>query len=201
MARWIAALAVVLLLAACTGGVSSNGPIAEYEDGAGTGWSRVVEVGERFADGDPILLVPDGAEVTLIDVIPQIEGDGLAFLGVKMAGPQRPMLAVQYVTGWPPVDPDVPEFLPAIGEQLRGGEPAGGRDFDPGYELFFGFEVVGEGRTTIQGYRVIYEHEGRRYSVVLPHTIAICADPPGMASDPGPLDEGTCAFEETVRRD
>jgi hypothetical protein len=182
------------LLAACSA-APPVGPLGQERDVA-SGWATSLTVGDRFADGDPLLRIPkDVSGVVLLDVEPLLDGDGLRPLGVQMALPDRPMAAVQMVDSWPPVDPDVPELVDAIGAVLDGDASWGGFGFNRGYELFVGFEVISPTRTTVQGYRVTYEHGGETYSLVLPFALAVCGHegPPPSGADR--------EFERTIQFD
>lgn len=195
MRRAAVALLVGWVLASC-GGAEPLGPLGQQRDSA-SGWSTSLEVGHRFADGDLLLRLPrDVEDVVLVEVEPLLSGDGLMPLGVAMALPDRPMAAVQMVDSWPPRDPDVPEFVEAVGATLSGAASWGDYEFNRGYELFVGFEVVRPGRTTVQGYRVVYEHDGEQYSTVIPQTLAVCAHEVGTRPA-----AARCEPETTVRLD
>jgi hypothetical protein len=179
---------LALLAAACSGGTPPTGPLGQTAADEAWGWSRTVEVGQRFTDGQALVFVADPTlEITITSVEPLTEGDGLRHLGTSILGPDRATGIVQYVDSWPP---PASEFGVAphdvIGARLTGADDV---DSDlpngVGWELLVGFAVTGAGRSTVQGYRVVYEHEGRRYSTVLGTTVAICAQerPPQRTDD------------------
>jgi hypothetical protein len=193
---WRVVLTVAVLVVSC-GGPPPVGPLGQPEHSAAWGWSTSEPVGQQFTDGQILLFVPEGIEVTLTGVEPLLFGDGLAPLGVMVAGPDRQIGAVQQIESWPPADPELGvEPVPAIGAVLAGTDAV-----DPalphgrGWELLVGYEVTAPGRTTVQGYRVTYLHDGRPYSLVIGSTLAVCASPTSASND----DE--CEPEETIRYD
>jgi hypothetical protein len=188
-------LLAATLFAACSGPPPA-GPLGQESDAGG--WSTSLEVGRRFADGDLLLRLPKEIEgIVIRDVEPLLSGDGLTPLGVRMALPDRPMAAVQMVDSWPPEDPDVPEFVSLEDATLSGEDSWGDYGFNKGYELFVGFEVTAPGRTTVQGYRVTYEHAGEMYSLVIPQSLAVCAYERGELPD----SDAPCEFESTIHSD
>lgn len=169
-------MAVAAVLSACAS-VPPTGPLGQPGPDAAWGWSASLEVDHRFADGQILLFVPEGVEVVIKDVEPLVSGEGLEPLGAMVVGPERDIGTVQQVDSWPPSDLDLGvEPTEAVGAELAGDLAA-----DPdlpegrGWELLVGYRVVEAGRTTVQGYRVTYEHEGSDYSLVVPSTLAVCA--------------------------
>jgi len=196
--RGSAAVTLLVLAAACSGSTPPAGPLGQTDAGEAWGWSRTVEVGQQFTDGQPLIFVADPTlEVTIAAVEPLIAGDGLRHLGTSIVGPDRATGLVQYFDSWPPPSADFGVPLDdATGARLHGADdtetdlPNGA-----GWELLAGFEVTGAGRSTVQGYRVLYEHEGRRYSTVLGTTVAICAE------EQAPVGPDECEPEYEVRLD
>lgn len=136
------------------------------------GWAKSLDVGTRFTNGLPIVFVNGNDPVTVVEVTPQLSGDGLRFLGASFSGMDRRIGATQFVRGYPPTGPNFGVPFPAAGAVLEPGPDAEER----GYELLLGFEVVAEGRSVMTGYTVTYlDGAGEQQQAEFVSTLAVCA--------------------------
>lgn len=141
------------------------------------GWATRLDVGTRFTNGFPIVFNKSDQEVTLIDVKPIIRGDGLTFLGARVAGIDRQAGNVQRLPGFPPSDPVLGDTVKAERLVLRPGSDASKR----GFELLLGFEVTGSGRSVMRALEITYAVDGESETTRLASTMAICAPRSGDA--------------------
>jgi hypothetical protein len=150
-------------------------------------------VGDEFTYGGGVIYIQlesDVAGVQIVGVEPKINGDGLRFLGVHTASVGDGNLGPQILYEWPPGEDDAPGLRDPAGAVLDGsGAKAGHSVYQ---EFYLGFEATEVGRTTVRGIRVIYVHDDDLYSLVIPHTLAVCVD----EVVPAPSDD--CEFEEEV---
>lgn len=141
------------------------------------GWATRLDVGTRFTNGFPVVFNKSGHEVTLIDVRPIMRGDGLAFLGARVAGMDRKTGNVERLPGFPPSDPMLGDTVKAKGLVLPPGRDASKR----GFELLLGFEVTGSGRSVMRALEISYAVDGEPKTTRLVSTMAICAPQSGDA--------------------
>ena len=163
----------------------AGGPL-EGIDGMGSAIDRF-DVGETFAAGFSVLFNRTDEPITLIDARP-IPGDGeLRFLGASVAGLDR-ATGSRDITDWPVDDPELGPVEPVAGFVLEPGEPSATK----GFEVFFGYEVIDPGRSTIRGVEIDYETGGRRYRNRFQLTLALCVG--GGTGEDGRV--GDCNFEQ-----
>ncbi len=111
------------------------------------------------------------SEVTILQVKPDLDGEGLTFLGAHVAGLDRQVGQVQELRGYPPNDVRLGDVTTVEGLVLTAGEESAER----GYELLRGFEVTGHGRTAVRGIDVTYDAGEGVETVRLLSTLAVCA--------------------------
>lgn len=149
------------------------------------GYYLVRPVGATFTDGQLIVFNLGEKDLEIVDVEPELAGDGLRYLGAKITGLDRELGSVQVEDRYPPTNPELGPTQPATGVVL----PAADSEADRkrGYELLMGYKVVGLGRSTVRAVEVTYEVAGQERTQSWTSTIAVCT--PDVAPD------GECAFE------
>jgi hypothetical protein len=177
-------LATALLLTsstACAGTQGSPGP-ATAPTAVGllapppSGWAEVMPVGERFTNGWLVVQLTGEHRLRIDGVEVEQAGDGLKFLGAKIAGIDRKHGLRQRLPSWPPPsDQALGDVQDAVGAELVPGELA--RTL--GFEILLGFDVIGEGRSTVKSVDLTYTDldTKKEDSITVVSTMAICTPP------------------------
>lgn len=109
---WAAVLTAAALSGCTATGAGETGPVAVPEAGPVSTQTPVfsslsAKPGSTFTDGLALFSLRGGKPATVTAVRPD-PVEGLELLGVRVAGGNRPMAAIQFTRSWPPVDPDLP---------------------------------------------------------------------------------------------
>lgn len=168
--RWLprTALAVAILGSLTSCGESRatpGGGLAEAERQNATGFplqgpdfegSALKPVrGTSFAHGMLIIFNTGSTQLRLDRVTPIDVGEGLRPLGVRVAGLDRE-IGFDQSSDWPVTRPVFGRVRPPGGFVLEPTDPVDGR----GYLILLGYNVVGQGRSTVKGVRVDYTDLG-----------------------------------------
>lgn len=150
---------------------SSDGPVRlPFEHG----YVIRYRVGEVFTDGLERIKLEGNEPAVLRRVeITGPSADHFRIVGVMVAGPHRRLGSWQVSDGYPPRKPGLGELLPVKDAPLATGIV--------GSLLLIGLKVVKPGLGVRTGVRVFYTVGDRRYTALLPASIANC--PGGMSTD------------------
>ena len=145
---------------------SSAGPVRLPHE---HGYVVRYRVGEVFTDGlDRVML--DGHQRAVLRKV-EITGpsaDHFRIVGVMVAGPHRRLGSWQVSTGFPPHKPGLGRLVPGTDAPLATGIV--------GNVLLIGLKVVKPGLGIRTGIRVFYTVGSRKYTALLPASIANCPD-------------------------
>lgn len=148
---------------------------------AGVGSTFHKNVGDEFTYGLLILFNYGPDPIEILDVEPEIRGDGLTFQGAKIAGLDRTRGAKDLWNRWPP------RPSRALGDPVdaRGTVvPASQEAADRGVEVLMGYRVTATGRTTVPAVAVRYTVAGDEHEETFVATIAVCAPVDDTKCDP-----------------
>ena len=137
-----------------------------------TGMTARKNVGQVFSNGSMVVFNLGPDPIRIVSVRPEIDGDGLTYLGAYVAGPERRYGFNQTDSHFPPTARSLGIVLPAEGAELAPGT----REAKEGVEVFMGFEISGPGRTTVPSVDITYEVDGDRHTSSWTQTMAICTE-------------------------
>jgi hypothetical protein len=140
-----------------------------------SGWATVKPVGTKFGNGWLVLQHVGSSRLRIDSVQVEQNGEGLRYLGAKLAGNDRTVGFHQETASWPPKEPALGDVRDAVGAELKPGERA--RTW--GYELLLGFEVVKPGRSTMRSVtlQVTDLETDETRTIRATSTMAICTPP------------------------
>lgn len=159
----------------------ASDPTAEQPEGTGkigrplagpppNGWSGNYDVGTRFTDGQLIVFNLGRRPLRMVSVRPELMGDGLRFLGARLAGLDRSVGSVQFIPQFPPAHPE----LGAIRDLKDAELPPGTDAARKGFAVLLGYEVISPGRSTVKAVEITYLDGKRRRKVSFTSTLALC---------------------------
>jgi hypothetical protein len=189
-------LAAVLLVGCSEQVRDAKSPVqpGPLEKGHQHAWATKAAVGKTFTDGMEVLTFR-GQQSAVIKNVEFVGDAGLKLIGVKLAGPDRSIGAIQYIDAWPPRDPQlkVSSVMPAFGQELK---PKG----QGSYELLLGIEVTQKGYLVRKGIKVEYTTaDGKEYTQFIPAVLAVCSSEEWLAKKRNcPLPEGWADFPESL---
>lgn len=177
------ATAVCLLATACAdraGVVSGATPRTDARGRVGhplagpppNGFATRKNVGDVFTNGQLVVFNAGTEDIELLEVTPQLTGEGLVYLGARVAGLHRRLGSTQDEPGFPPTgEPLLGRLRRVAGLVVPAGRAADRR----GVELLLGFRVTRRGRSTVRGVTVVYRYAGRTHTQTWTSTMAVCA--------------------------
>jgi hypothetical protein len=150
---------------------SSDGPVRLPNE---HGYVVRYQVGDVFTDGLERIKLDGGQSAVLRRVeITGPSADHFSIVGVMVAGPHRRLGSWEFSDGYPPHKPGLGELVPAKNAPLA--------TAIVGSVLLIGLKVVKPGLGIRTGVRVFYTVGDRKYTALLPASIANCPD--GMSTN------------------
>lgn len=137
------------------------------------GFATHAAVGEVFTNGQLIIFNVGHADLTVLKVTPTLTGDGLRYLGARIAGMDRKLGSNQESPGFPPREPFFGPLGPAHGSVLHTGRPWARR----GVEVLLGFKVIAPGRSTVPKVSITYRDHTGVHTASWTSTMAVCTSP------------------------
>lgn len=175
-------IVIVTLLAAqaCSGTPREDSDISGAEDeyplrgGVSNGFSMRANVGDEFATGHLSVENVGDTPLRILEIRPEITGEGLRYLGAMFAGQDRSEGQVYLVREWPPRDPRL-GTITAVPDTKLVKLPRSDPNAHSHYELLMGYRVTAEGRTTVRGVTIVYTDGATEREVTFPSMLTVCS--------------------------